>query len=113
MSLLQAYSDFLSVPQHEIKDLFLQRFKSALSDRCPTNPAVVARLEDQLEIELIQLYCNLHCVVGFATYSLKHLMKLDKEMGLDKIMVSSKTKKETYTRAEKFIHGVSKIRYCQ
>ena len=109
--LITAYADFLSMPQHEIKDIFLQRFKSALSDRCPTNPAVVARLEDQLEIELFELYCNLHCVVGFATYSLKHLMELDKTMGLDKIMVSSKTKKETYTRAEKFIHGVSKIRY--
>ncbi|KAG1681429.1 PiggyBac transposable element-derived protein 1 [Nymphon striatum] len=81
--------------------------KNTLCDRVAVNHCVVQKMKTSMDIELLQLKCNIHPLDGIASKSRSQLKKFDKDNDF---------KSDTFVKdcfAANLILGVSKMRYKQ
>ena len=100
-----SYAEFKQVDQIHFHQSVVSKLKSTLSDRVSVNHCVRVQLEENLNIDLLEIKCNVHPLDGLASEARKCLKSLDKEsdfrgsvFGRDSATVN-------------VIYGISKMRY--
>ncbi|XP_065655947.1 uncharacterized protein LOC136081780 [Hydra vulgaris] len=68
------------MPAIEVLDIFTHKIKSCLSHRAPVNSCVRNMLQEDMDIELIQLHCNVHSPETIALEALSAHGTIDNEM---------------------------------
>ncbi|XP_065683197.1 uncharacterized protein LOC124809892 [Hydra vulgaris] len=92
------------MPVVEVLDVFTQKIKSCLSDRAPVNSCVKNMLQEEMDIQLMQLYCNVHPLETIALKALLALKTIDNELNI-------KPAKGTDGVAVTVLKNISKLRY--
>ena len=90
-----------------VKSTFIHNLKNTLTDRVAVNHCVVQSLQSTLDIELLELKCNVHPLDGIAKKCTKTLMLYDTEYNIAS---------DTYGKdccAVSFIYAMTKMRFKQ
>ncbi|KAK6172145.1 hypothetical protein SNE40_015873 [Patella caerulea] len=101
----ETYASYSDIDPRNVHENVLQKLKSTLGDRVPTNRCVRNQLQELLDIQLLDLKCNVHPLDGLASEARKTLKKFDSEQ---------QVKGQCYGKdcgAVNLVMGLSKIRY--
>ena len=104
---VQTYALFNGEDELVVKGKVLSHIKNTLTDRVAVNHCVVQKLQDDLNIELLELKCNVHPLDGIAHKCRSSLKKYDADHNI---------KGDTYGSdccAANLIYSISKMRYKQ
>nr|XP_047129504.1 uncharacterized protein LOC124809447 [Hydra vulgaris] len=102
--LANTFAEFKNMPAVEVLDVFTQKIKSCLSDRAPVNSCMKNMLQEEMDIQLMQLYCNVHPLETIALKALLALKTIDNELNI-------KPAKGTDGVAVTVLKSISKLRY--
>ncbi|XP_047135636.1 uncharacterized protein LOC124812731 [Hydra vulgaris] len=102
--LANTFAGFKNMPAVEVLDVFTQKIKSCLSDRAPVNSCVKNMLQEEMDIQLMQLYCNVHPLETITLKALLALKTIDNELNI-------KPAKGTDGVAVTVLKNISKLRY--
>ena len=105
--MIAIYAKFKNLKFSDVRSTILKHFKNTLTDRVAVNHCVVQHLQSQMDVELLELNCNVHPLDGIAKKCTSILKNYDAEMVI---------KSDTFGRdccVVNLIYGITKMRYKQ
>ena len=105
--MISIFAKFKNLPFLDVRSTILKHLKNTLTDRVAVNHCVVQHLQLQMDVELLELNCNVHPLDGIAKKCTNILKKYDAEMAI---------KSDTFGRdccVVNLIYGITKMRYKQ
>ena len=106
-SIVKTYASYLNLDHIYAKSTVIHNLKNILSDRVAVNHCVLQSLQSALDIELLELKCNVHPLDGIAKKGNTSLKLYDTEHNIE----SSTFGRECC--AVNFIYAMCKMRYKQ
>ena len=104
---VETYSLFNNVDPQDCQKIVISKLKNTLSDRVAVNHCVRLQLEENLNIKLLELKCNVHPLDGIAKEARNVLKKIDRTQEIESSVFGNDC------RVANFIYGLSKMRYKQ
>ena len=92
---------------HTVKSTMISSLSSTISDRCSVNHCVIEILKTDLDLDLLELNCNVHPLDGLAHKSRQVLKKVDANLEVNSELFGNDC------RAANVIFALSKMRYKQ
>ena len=103
----ETYAAYNQTDKIQVKHLFVQHIKNTLTDRVAVNHCVVQALNTDLDIELLELKCNVHPIDGIAKKCTDFLKAYDAQ---------NNVRSDCYgfgSFVVNFIYAMTKMRYKQ
>ena len=90
-----------------VKSTIISSLSSSITDRCSVNYCVIEMLKTDLDVDLLELKCNVHPLDGLAHKSTQVLKKVDANLEVKSELFGSDCK------AANVSYSLSKMRYKQ
>ena len=98
------YSKYNNKDPIEVTSTIIHAINNFISDRAPVNGKIVKLLRDRIDLNVLELKCNLHPLDGIANKCRESLKRIDKQRG-----VKSGTFGSSCSLAN-VLYGISKMR---
>ena len=102
--MISIFAKSKNLPFLDVRSTILKHLKNTLTDRDAVNHCVVQHLQLQMDVELLELNCNVHPLDGIAKKCTNILKNYDAEMAI---------KSDTFGRdccVVNLIYGITKMR---